>query len=376
MSEQVEFRILGVLEAAVGRRPVRPPGGRSRLVLAALLLDAGRVVPVSRLTAAVWGHDPPSSARTQLAICVSGLRRAVRTAGGGDGWLQTAGSGYRVRADAVRLDAAAAGAALAEGRRAAAAGRAEHAAAVLGRALGLWRGPVLAGLDGEVVAAGARRWEELRLTVAEEFADAELSLGRHRELADDLWPLVLENPFNERLRGQLMTALALAGRRCDALRVYRDGRRLALDELGVEPARPLRDLHETIMSDAPPPATRSRPEPGTTRITVTLPDDHVARLRNLTDDVPSFIAHTVAQTLARPAAQTLAHPAAQTLAQPAAQLAAHPAVQPAVQPAAQTLAQPAGPSAGQPGARPAARPIAHRTVADGCVDVRPGHGGA
>ncbi|KAB2344172.1 AfsR/SARP family transcriptional regulator [Actinomadura rudentiformis] len=245
----MEFRILGTLEAAFQRRPVRLRGGRSQLILAALLLNVDRAVSAGRLAETVWGEHLPESARTQVAICVSGLRRVVREAGCGMDWLQTAGSGYRVRAEAVRLDAQTAEELRARAQDATTEGRTEEAAALLRQALGLWRGPVLAGLDGEIIVASARRLEDLRVTMAEELADAELSLGRHREVADELTALVLENPFRERLRGRLMTALARAGRKAEALEVYQEGRRTLVQELGLEPGRALRELHGAILRD-------------------------------------------------------------------------------------------------------------------------------
>ncbi len=84
MSERVSSRILGPLRAGVDGEPVDLGGGRARLVLAALLLDADRPVPVGRLVDVVWGDRPPSSARTQIAIAVSGLRRAFRGRAGRD----------------------------------------------------------------------------------------------------------------------------------------------------------------------------------------------------------------------------------------------------------------------------------------------------
>lgn len=250
MSERVSFRILGPLRAAVQGEPVDLGGGRARLVLAALLLDADRAVPVERLVDVVWDDRPPSSARTQIAIAVSGLRRAFRDAGGAQ-VIETVRPGYRIPVDAAEIDAPAAAELIGAARRDVAAGRLVGAGGRFRAALALWNGPVLAGLDSPMIRAGALRWEELRLTAIEEAAHVELGLGRHRELIGELIGTVEEHPYRERLRGLLMMALARAGRQSEALGVYREGRRRLDEELGLEPGRELRELQLGILRDDP-----------------------------------------------------------------------------------------------------------------------------
>ncbi|MEU5876976.1 AfsR/SARP family transcriptional regulator [Spirillospora sp. NPDC047279] len=238
------------MQAAEGDRRIELPGVRARLVLAMLLLEPGRVVATERLVEAIWEAEPPPSMRTQIAIAVSGLRRTFREAGLDD-VIETVSPGYRLRAGAVRTDASVAEERVAAARDAATAGRTGEAVRLYHAALALWRGPVLAGLDSAPLATGALRWEELRLTGTEELAELELVRGHHHELTGDLMALVAENPFRERLRAQLMTALARSGRQAESLAVYQEGRRILSDDLGLEPGRVLRDLHEAILADAP-----------------------------------------------------------------------------------------------------------------------------
>ncbi|MFC4051197.1 BTAD domain-containing putative transcriptional regulator [Actinomadura syzygii] len=256
VTDRVQFRILGPLRAGVRGRPVDLGGGRSRLVLAALLLEPDRPVPVERLVDAVWPDGPPASARTQVAIAVSGLRRAFRDAGAGAGGcaghvIETVRPGYRVPAEAGTIDALAAADEIAAARRDAAAGRLADAAGRFRAALARWDGPALAGLTGTHIEAGAARWDELRLTGTEEAAQVDLALGRHHELVGDLIGPVGEHPYRERLRVLLMLALARAGRQSEALDVYREGRRKLTEELGLEPGRELRDVHAAILRDDP-----------------------------------------------------------------------------------------------------------------------------
>ncbi|MCG5217810.1 AfsR/SARP family transcriptional regulator [Streptosporangium sp. KLBMP 9127] len=242
-TRHVDIRILGPLVAAAGGRPVNLGGPCPQLLLAALLLDAGRAVPVERLTEAMWNEEPPRSARSQISIHVWALRKAFKEAGCTAEVIETVSGGYRVRSQAVRLD-------LEEVKRKVGLARettGERAAGLLREALALWGGPVLAGLDSPIVAARARLIEELRLTAAEEWMDLELSRGRHRELIGELDVLVTEHPLNERLREGLMLALSRSGRYGEALEVYREGHRVLVEEHGLDPGRGLRDLYDTIL---------------------------------------------------------------------------------------------------------------------------------
>src|SRR5919197_5602917 len=76
----MHIRLLGPVELWDGRRPV-PVGPRARVVLAALAINAGRVVSMHRLIAAVWPDEPPATAVTQIHVCVSALRRALTDLG-------------------------------------------------------------------------------------------------------------------------------------------------------------------------------------------------------------------------------------------------------------------------------------------------------
>ncbi|MEU0567444.1 BTAD domain-containing putative transcriptional regulator [Nonomuraea sp. NPDC005983] len=259
MTIHIEFRVLGPLEVGVLGRPVRLGGLRQRSLLAALLLDAGRVVSVDRLAAAVWGEHLPESVRTQIPIHVHGLRKAFKAAGCGVPVIVTEQAGYRLRTDGVWLDMREAEEQAAAARRAAAAGNSEQAAAMLGRVLGLWQGPVLAEIDTTEIAAVARGLEDARLGIAEEWAEAELACGRPREVVARLAGLVEDHPLREGLRAQLMLALWHSGRQADALESYQQGRKHLLDELGLEPGRGLREVQQAILA-GPPAGDATQPE--------------------------------------------------------------------------------------------------------------------
>ena len=123
---------------------------------------------------------------------------------------------------------------------------------LLASALALWRGPALADHRFDDFAqAEIARLEELRLEATEERLSAELEHGHAGDLVSELRALVAEHPLRERLRGRLMLALYRSGRQADALETMREGRRLLVDELGLEPGPELRRLEAMILAHDP-----------------------------------------------------------------------------------------------------------------------------
>lgn len=248
---QVEFRILGPLDISVDGRPVALQGARQRTIMSMLLLAPGRVVSVDTLADAVWQGNPPATARNQIAICVSGLRKTLRAAVGLDDLLVTSHPGYMLHAGEHRIDAVEFEERASEGREAARRGRTEEARAHFEEALAMWRGPALAGVFAERVEAEAERLTGLRLDVYEQLTSLRLDLGQHRELIGELTGFVRTNPMREQALAQLMLAHYRSGRRAEALETYRDGARLLADELGIDPGPAVQELHEDILADSP-----------------------------------------------------------------------------------------------------------------------------
>jgi DNA-binding SARP family transcriptional activator len=239
----VQFRLLGPLEVAE-RDVARPLGGaRQRAVLAILLLHRGEVVWGERLIEELWGEHAPATAAKVLQAYISRLRKAI-----GADVLRTHGRGYVLSPAAGELDLDEFERLAADGRAALAVGDAASAAARLREALGLWRGPPLADFTYEAFAQGEiARLEEARLAALEDRIDADLALGRHERLVPELELAAREHPLRERLCAQRMLALYRAGRQAEALQAYRDSRRILIDQLGIEPGRELRELHQAII---------------------------------------------------------------------------------------------------------------------------------
>ncbi|NRQ37595.1 AfsR/SARP family transcriptional regulator [Nonomuraea sp. NN258] len=236
----MRFGILGPLEARRSDGTSIAAGGpRLRALLAMLLLDAGRVVTGERLVDGLYGEQP--GAVNALQSQVSRLRKGM----GADAPVEFHPAGYRLAVEPDEVDALVF-------ERLAAEGRAETdpraRAEIYGRALALWRGPALADVrDAPFAEPQATRLEQLRLDVVEERVEADLALGRHRELVGELRELVAADPVRERLRGQLMRALHGSGRQSEALAAFESARAMLADELGVDPSPELAAIHLAML---------------------------------------------------------------------------------------------------------------------------------
>ncbi len=227
---------------------VNVAGAKLRSLLAILALHVGRVVPAEHLIEALWGDDPPAAVRNGLQGLASKLRRVLGSAD----LVVMRGDGYALELAADAVDIGRFEQRAAEGRAMAAAGALAPAADLFAAADALWRGVPLADFAYDDFASGAiARLSELRLAVIEERLAIELRLGRHHQAIVQLEELVSIHPLREGLRGLLMLALYRAGRQADALRIFREGRQLLGEELGLEPGPDLRRLESAILTHDP-----------------------------------------------------------------------------------------------------------------------------
>jgi DNA-binding NarL/FixJ family response regulator/DNA-binding SARP family transcriptional activator len=246
----VEYRILGPLEVVEGGEPVPLGRPKERLVLAVLLLHANEFVSRERLIDELWGESPPATAGKAVNVFVSQLRKALTRKGFDP--IVTADGGYRIEVEADHLDVARMRRLLATARERAAAGELEAAAELLREALGLWRGPTLAGLLLESSGRDeVAQLDELRLTALMDRIDCDLALGRHEDVLGELHVLVGEHPLLERLRAQLILALYRADRQAEALDAYQQAREVLVEELGIEPTPALQRLQKGILTQDP-----------------------------------------------------------------------------------------------------------------------------
>jgi predicted ATPase/DNA-binding SARP family transcriptional activator len=238
----IDFRLLGPVAVLVDGEAVPLGAPKQRALLAELLLHHGEVVPRTRLVDALWDEGAPEKATSALQVYVHGLRRAL-----GSERIETQGSGYRILVEPEELDVARFETLLGRAERALADGSVDAAASGLDKALGLWRGPALADLDGQTNRRAGEALDERRLVALELRNDAALRLGRHGDVLAEIEQLIAEHPYRERLREQWILALYRAGRQKDALDAYRETRRLLIDELGMEPGPALQELERAVL---------------------------------------------------------------------------------------------------------------------------------
>ena len=238
-ASKVEYRLLGPVEVWIGGRRVDAGQPRQRAVLAALLVDVGRVVPVETLIARVWGPVVPEHARATLRTHLSRIRRLLDQAAecGTVAELSRVSGGYLLRVDSDQID-------LHLFRR-----LAETAGPVasLRAALALWRGQPLAGIDGEWAARMREIWGRERVDAAVSWARVELAEPNPRAVLASLAELAGENPLVESVTEVLMLALHAAGRTSEALDVYARIRSQLAEELGTDPGPELQALHQSLL---------------------------------------------------------------------------------------------------------------------------------
>ncbi len=242
----MDFRLLGPLDVLRDHVPVQIAAGKQRALLAILLLNANRTVARDRIVDELWGDDVPDSAQKMVQIHVSQLRKALP-----ESRLHTRQPGYALEVREDELDLARFERAVADGRRALAQDDPENATERLGQALALWRGPALAEFSEPFARHEGARLEELRLSAVELRIEAELALGRPRDVVGELETLIAQHPLRERHRSQHMLALYRSGRHAEALASYQTFRRTLSEELGIEPSASLRELERLMLQQDP-----------------------------------------------------------------------------------------------------------------------------
>ncbi|OXY98207.1 AfsR/SARP family transcriptional regulator [Streptomyces diastatochromogenes] len=239
----MEFRVLGPVEAWRGGERVALSGSKMHTVLATMLLAQERVVSDSRLSALLWGWEPPATASAQIYTYMSRLRKQL----GEEVEIVRRPPGYVLRAPGAVVDLVEFRRRERDGRRALAERRFEEAADLLREALGQWRGTALANVTEHMLDAEPAPLEEERMLALESRLEADLELGRHEQVMAELTALVAEFPVRERLRAQLMTALYRCGRQADALHTYYEGRKVLAEQLGIDPGEALGSTYQAVL---------------------------------------------------------------------------------------------------------------------------------
>jgi len=248
----MRFGLLGTVGVGGDSELASVPWPMARSVLAALLLNANRVVSSERLIDVVWGDDPPMAAMGSLHNHIMRLRAFLAARHEGSGRIRTVAPGYLIEVAPDDLDLEVFNGLLLRGRAALAAADWGKAAGDLTAGLALWRGDPLDDVASPLLReTEVPQLQQLRLDALEARIDADLELGRIREAIGDLGGLTAAHPLRERFHAQLMLACYRVGRRADALVAYRRAREVLVEELGVEPGAELQQLHQKILAADP-----------------------------------------------------------------------------------------------------------------------------
>ncbi|WP_409462525.1 BTAD domain-containing putative transcriptional regulator [Amycolatopsis sp. GA6-003] len=211
----------------------------------------------------LW-DNPPETALRQIQTKVWKIRdlmdRAFRgTEPGGRPKLINQAGGYLLFVGPEHIDLDLVRRMVTDARAATTANQLTKAAERYQAGLTLWRGPAFADVTAPGVRLEAIRLAEYRMFILEERLDVELRLGRHADIIAELDELVRAHPLRGRLRLHLIRALGAMGRRRDAAEVYRDGYRVLVQELGLEPSRELSEAYRAVLAGdplGPPPIAR------------------------------------------------------------------------------------------------------------------------
>ncbi|GAA4607664.1 hypothetical protein BJY16_006446 [Actinoplanes octamycinicus] len=162
---ELRFEVLGPIRAFRGDQPIDLGPPSRRAVLAALLLQPGRPVPLERIVAALWDGDPPENGADVVLRCIGELRRTLdpeRTS-----LLALTDGGYVLRVGEEAVDAGRFRASLAQARAEHQTGNVDTATGAVHRALELWQAEPLTGMTGSIFEAAKARLKQDRATASQ-----------------------------------------------------------------------------------------------------------------------------------------------------------------------------------------------------------------
>jgi DNA-binding SARP family transcriptional activator/predicted DNA-binding protein (UPF0251 family) len=247
-STGLEIRVLGPLEVVSNGEDVYIGKAKARALIARLLLARGRAVPVD-LLASLWG-DLDGGEIELLRYEILWIRRRLSKVNASE-LIVTREPGYLLDLPASNTDVHRFEDLVSEGRRQLGRRRPSEATRLLTEAQGLWRGAAYSDVrDEPLVWTEASRLEMLLLTAIETRLDAQLTMGLHDAVLDELATLTGAYPLRERLWSQRMLALYRSGRQSEALRIADELRRI-LDEVGIEAGHDVSWLERAILVQDP-----------------------------------------------------------------------------------------------------------------------------
>ncbi|PSM45335.1 AfsR family transcriptional regulator [Streptomyces dioscori] len=237
-----------------------PPKQRSLLAL--LLVQSDRPVPLHRIVDALWEEEPPEHAVNVVHRHVGSLRRLLEpelTSRTEARVLVRAADGYRLNTEDGALDLLRFRRLRDAAQTASAAGRPAEATGLFVRALSLWLGRTAEGLPrtaySHAVFAGV---DAEYLHAARDAADAALAGGDTSRVLPLVRRAAESEPLNECLQARLVLVLAAEGLAAQALDHYQVVRSRLTSELGVDPGSELREAQIRVLRGTVVPTRTSR----------------------------------------------------------------------------------------------------------------------
>jgi len=241
--------VLGPLLLSDAEENLVPSAPKPRQLLAFLMLNTPRMVRADDCITELWGSAPPKSAMSTLQTYVLHIRQSLRARTDRSHLLVTRNQGYQLTLETTDFDRGRFTDLTKRGRMAAAAGDHRTASELFTLALAQWRGPALSDVrTGPLSSPHLAELTETRQGVLEQRIEADLALGKHRELVDELSDLTARHPTHENVHAQLMVALYRSGDRKRAGDVFHGLSQVLGDSLGIEPAPRMRRLYQAVLA--------------------------------------------------------------------------------------------------------------------------------
>ncbi len=255
----MKFFVLGSLAIANDTGQFTPSAPKVREVLSLLLLRHNQLISTRDFIDELWGDKPPASAHSTLQTYVYKLRKLLAEHSHAEHSHTDAGDviltrqyGYEIIIAPELLDLCQFEQLMDKGIAMLGRNDLEGGTETLSEALSLWRGSALADVSaGRLLSAYITALEEKRLRALELRLNADLQLGRHREVLSELRTLIWANPLHEEFHAKLMVALHRCDRRSEALQAYQHLREVLVEELGIDPSPASRQLHQALLSSDP-----------------------------------------------------------------------------------------------------------------------------
>ncbi|MFC6088745.1 BTAD domain-containing putative transcriptional regulator [Saccharothrix lopnurensis] len=248
----MDFKILGPTSLRAAGGFTHEWGARKeRAVLAVLLLNVGRAVPVRNLAEWVWedGKEPRDPAAT-LSTYTTRIRSALKRLGL-PGQLKTEDGAYRFVADAMSIDFHSFQRSVRDARRMGRAGDAEGACALIESALLLWSERPLADLETD----RAENWR--RVATRDEWLSAHhallyglLNLGEHEEALRLAKAVQVDHDTDVLLAKRRLQALVALRQKEEAVQYFYDYYQRAKADGAPERAEELREFHNDLLNVA------------------------------------------------------------------------------------------------------------------------------